>query len=599
LSWTKHFRTAQNRTPNVNTGGGQGQGTSAKYSSFLPEIFAGHPNRIQRYYQFEDMSRDSDISAALDTIADFCTQSEEQQDHPFNINYTDEPTEAEVSLLDEGLTKWVKKNKFKARLWKIFRDTIKNGDAFFINDPETHEWHWVDHYAVELVKVSSDGRKKPQEYVVRNFDPNITEKFGTTITDISQYRNPNQNGGSNLSTSRPAAQPSSQQFSMVGNEIDPYTGQSLNRDQYAAIDADRMVHLSLNEGMGPDWPFGASILESVFKTFKQKEMLEDSILIYRVQRAPERRIFYIDVGDMPPIRAKGHIEAIKNEIHQRRIPSRSGGGTNVIDAAYNPVSIMDDYFFAQTSEGRGSKVETLPGGDSLGEIGDLTYFTKKMSRGLKIPTAYLSLGGDEQPAMYNDGKLGQTMIEEFKFNKYCMRLQSLLAPVFDRLFKDFLDASGVVFDENLFELQFHPPQNFTKYRQIELDLQQTQVYGAVQGIKHLSERYKLERYLGMREDELVKNAKLWAQENANKLKKVTGSTPAETDPEGDLSSVGVRPSGGGDFDFGPDDFGGDEADMGGGEDGAAPDAGGDAGGDAGAGGAGAPPPPPPAGGPAK
>lgn len=576
MSWTKHFRTAQNRTP-LPSRDSAGQGTSAKYSSFLPEIFAGHPNRIQRYYQFEDMARDSDLSAALDTIADFCTQSEEQNDQPFLINYLDEPTEAEVSLLTEGLSKWVKKNKFKKILWKIFRDTIKNGDAFFICDPETYEWHWVDHYAVELVKVSSDGSKKPQEYVVRNFDPNITAKFGTGISDISKYRNPNQGMGTAM-TARPAMQQSAGQFQMVGNETDPYTGKAIGEDQFALIDADKVVHLSLNEGMDVNWPFGSSVLETVFKTFKQKEMLEDSIIIYRVQRAPERRIFYIDVGDMPPIRAKAHIEAIKNEIHQRRIPSRSGGGANVIDAAYNPVSIMDDYFFAQTSDGRGSKVETLPGGDSLGEIGDLTYFTKKMARGLKIPTAYLSLGDEEQPASYNDGKLGQTMIQEFKFNKYCMRLQSLLAPVFDDEFKKFLDASGVVFDENLFELQFHPPQNFTKYRQIELDLQQTQVYGAVQGIKHLSERFKLERFLGMREDEIVRNAKMWAEENAAKLKKVTGTTPAESEPEGDLSAVGVRGGGGGAFDFGPDDLGGGD-DMGDGGD-AGGDAGADAGGDA-------------------
>lgn len=581
MSWTKHFRTAQNRTvamPKETAG----QGTSAKYSSFLPEIFAGHPNRIQRYYQFEDMSRDSDVAAALDTIADFCTQSEEQNDQPFFINFLEEANDTEISLLNEAMTKWVKKNEFKKRLWKIFRDTIKNGDTFFVRDPETHEWYWLDNYAVELVKVSSDGKKKPMEYVIRNFDPNVTEKFGTPMTDISQYRNPGMGGGTAM-TSRPAVQPTAQQFQMAGDLEANRNAQDQN--QYAVIDAEKMIHLSLNEKMDNNWPFGSSILEPIFKTYKQKEMLEDSVLIYRVQRAPERRIFYIDVGEMTPIRAKAHIESIKNEIHQRRIPSRSGGAGSVIDAAYNPVSMMDDYFFAQTAEGRGSKVETLPGGDSLGEIGDLSYFTKKMARGLRIPTSYLSLGDEEAPAMYNDGKLGQTMIQEFKFNKYCMRLQSLLAPVFDKSFKDFLDASGVSIDENLFEIQFHPPQNFTKYRQIELDMQQTQVYGSVQGIKILSERFKLERYLGLREDEIIRNEKMWAEENANKLKKTTGSTPADSEPEGDLGSVGVRPPSGGAFDFGPDDFAeggeGEEGmdDTGGGED--MGDMGGDAaGGDA-------------------
>lgn len=580
-NWKRHFRVAANRTPTVVNNDNGSQSTSGKYSSILPEIFAGHPNRIQRYYQFEDMARDSDLSAALDTIADFCTQSEEQQDTPFLVNYLTEANETETKLITESLSKWVKRNEFKQKLWKIFRDTITNGDSFFVCDPETHEWHWIDHYSIELVKITSDGTKKPQEYVVKNFDPNITEKFGSAVDDISKYRTPG-GGGSNSAASRPQVQQQAQSMTMAGGDVDPYTGQKVNQQQYFILDADKVVHLSLNEGMDRNWPFGASILESIFKTYKQKELLEDAILIYRVQRAPERRIFYIDVGDMQPMRAKAHIEAIKNEIHQRRIPNRTGGGSSVIDAAYNPLSMLDDYFFAQTADGRGSKVETLGSGENLGEIGDLTYFTKKMARGLKIPTSYLSLGDEEQPASYNDGKLGQTMIQEFKFNKYCMRLQNLLAPVFDKKFKQFLDESGVSIDDGLFELQFHPPQNFTKYRQIELDLQQTQVYSQVRDIKILAERFKLQRFLGLREDELMENEKLWAEENAAKLKKKTGTTPAESEPEGDLGSVGVRPPSG-DFDFGGfDDEGGEgEGGEGGeGEDMGGGDMGGDAGGPA-------------------
>lgn len=598
-SWKRHFRVAANRTSGLTPTGSNeasSHGTSAKYSSILPEIFAGHPNRIQRYYQFEDMARDSDVAAALNTIADFCTQSEEQQDTPFLINYTQDANETETKLLEEALNKWVKKNQFKQKLWKIFRDTIQNGDAFFIRDPETHIWQWVDHYAVELVKVSSDGTKKPQEYVVKNFDPNVTEKFGTAVDDITKYRGI---GGMLSSQARPTPAQQGNSLQMAGADVDPYTGRQVNQAAFFAIDADDIVHLSLNEGMDRNWPFGQSILESIFKTYKQKELLEDSILIYRVQRAPERRIFYIDVGDMQPLRAKAHIEAIKNEIHQRRIPNRTGGGASVVDAAYNPLSMLDDYFFAQTAEGRGSKVETLPGGDSLGEIGDLTYFTKKMARGLQIPTSYLQLGDDEQPASYNDGKLAQSMVQEFKFNKYCMRLQNLLAPMFDKKFKDYLDRSGVSIDEGLFELQFHPPQNFTKYRQIELDLQQTQVYGQVQGIKGLAERFKYMRYLGLTEAELLENEKLWMEENAAKLKKKTGASQAEAEPEGDLGSVGVRPMGGGDFDFTEfDDAAGDGGDMEGGDMGGA-DMGGNmgGGGDMGGGmGGGAPPAggPPPA-----
>ena len=81
---------------------------------------------------------------------------------------------------------------------------------------------------------------------------------------------------------------------------------------------------------------------------------------------------------MPSHLAMQFVERVKTEIHQRRIPSKTGGGTSVIDSAYNPLSTNEDYFFPQTAEGRGSKVETLPGGTNLGEIDDLKYFTNKL-----------------------------------------------------------------------------------------------------------------------------------------------------------------------------------------------------------------------------
>ena len=601
MSWRKHFKVVNIDTqtsviPMQNTSNNDraSSGTSSKYASYLPEVYAGHPNRIQRYYQYEDMDRDSDINAALDTIADFCTQSEEQNEEPFEILYTDEANETEVTLIKTNLHLWTKLNDFKQRLWHIFRQTIKNGDQFFLRDPETAEWLWVDHFSVEMVKVDETVGKKADEYIVRGIDINRQAKFATRSADPSQYRTPF--GTSLVPGSRPQGNPggaatANNIFQMSGANRDPRAQMGQTVNELSVVDADHIIHLSLSVGMDINWPFGQSILEPIFKTYKQKELLEDSIIIYRVQRAPERRIFYIDVGTMPPNRAKGHIEQIKNEIHQRRIPNRTGGGSSIMDAAYNPLSIVEDYFFAQSAEGRGSKVETLAGGDNLGEIGDLTFFTKKMARGLRIPSSYLSLGDEEGGggASYNDGKLGAAVIQEFRFNKYCMRLQSLLAPVFDKDFKRFLKASGIEIEANLFELKFNPPQNFTKYRQIELDTQQVQVYQQVADNKKLAERFKFKRFLNLSEDEILENERMWSEENAAKLKKTVGTTPAESEPEGDLSSVGIRMP---DTGFGGD-LGGEELPPEGGEEappegGAAPPAGG--------GGAAAAPPAPEGGG---
>lgn len=597
MSWTKYFSPVRNNNGQAAAGVNltalhneqmmSPSGTSSNYSSFLPEVYAGHPNRIQRYFQYDDMDRDSDINAALDTIADFCTQSEEQNDEPFQINYTDEANETEVGLLKRYLTKWVKLNDFKSKLWYIFRNCIKYGDAFFLRDPETHEWLWMDQYNVEMVRVDEDAGKEPKEYFIRGFDYNREAKFATKKADMGQYRTPF--GTATMQGSRPMMGAAGGSFQMSGAQRDPrQMRMAMTGNELFVIDAKHVVHLSLSVGMDINWPFGQSVLEPIFKTFKQKELLEDSVIIYRVQRAPERRVFYIDVGSMPPAKARAHLDQIKNEIHQRRIPNHSGGGNSILDAAYNPLSIIEDYFFAQSAEGRGSKVETLQGGDNLGEIGDLSFFTKKMARGLRIPPSYLSLGAEEGGmgggGAFNDGKLSAAMIEEFRFNKYCMRLQALLAPVFDGEFKSFLDDNGVDVDPGLYELEFNPPQNFTKWRQIEIDQAQAGVYQMVEQNKKLSERFKLKRFLNLTEEELLENERLWAEENAAKLKRATGSSNAEGgDAETNLSSIGIRPP--------SDDLMGAEPPMDAGPEGGDPMAGPDAGGAPPPGGAPGGPPP--------
>jgi hypothetical protein len=292
----------------------------------------------------------------------------------------------------------------------------------------------------------------------------------------------------------------------------------------------------MSEGLDNNYPFGNSILESVFKVYKQKELLEDAIIIYRIQRAPERRIFYVDVGNMPAHMAMSFVERVKNEIQQRRIPSSTGGGANVIDASYNPLSVNEDYFFPQTAEGRGSKVETLPGGTNLGEITDLRYFTNKLFRALRIPSSYLPTAIDEQPNAMADGKVGTAYIQELRFNEYCKRLQSMIVETFDLEFKLWLNAQGINIDNGLFELKFNSPQNFAAYRQSELDTARAATFSQVITIPHLSKRFAMKRFLGLSEEEIKENEKLWREENGTTLK-------PDADAQSQLRNVGVSAGG--------------------------------------------------------
>jgi len=252
---------------------------------------------------------------------------------------------------------------------------------------------------------------------------------------------------------------------------------------------------------------------------------------------------------MPTHKARAHLERIKNEIHQRRIPSKTGGGQTVTDSAYNPLSIMEDYFFAQTAEGRGSKVETLPGGENLGQIDDLKYFNDKLLRGLRVPASYLG-GSDDGGAAYNDGRVGTAMIAEFRFTKFCERLQSLIVEQLDNEFKMFCKNRGVQVESSRFNLSFNVPQNFGKFRQAEVDQVAMNVFSSIEGADYISKRFALQRFLGLTEDEILENEKLWREEN--------GENDSLAGASDNLKGVGAAPS---PADMGGDDFDFDETDV--------------------------------------
>jgi len=339
-------------------------------------------------------------------------------------------------------------------------------------------------------------------------------------------------------------------MSPVGTSTGNYlTGAVDGVDQGTPVDAKHIVHVSLTEGMDHAWPFGVSILEPIFKVFKQKELLEDSIIIYRVHRAPERRVFFIDVGNMPPHKARQYLEQVKYEVQQKRVPNKKSDGSSVADAAYNPMSMLEDYFFAQTADGRGSKVDTLPGGENLGQIDDLRYFNNKLLRGLRVPSSYLPTGPEDGSSVYNDGKVGIAYIQEYRFARYVERLQKQIQEDLDTEFKMFLKYKGIELDNADFFITFNKPMNFSSYRDLQLDTERANLYNTLAAVPHLSNQFKMRKYLGLTEDEIKDNEELWRKENGYE-KFVDNSKQM------DLRNIGIRPepesavTPGADLDFG-------------------------------------------------
>lgn len=914
--WKKYFKVADpggtlspisgNTNRGINYGTGYGSSGSSSevsfrnYQSRLPEVYTGHPNRVERYNQYENMDMDAEINACLDILAEFCTQNNEKNDTPFELNFHDDPTDNEVEILKKQLKQWSKLNKLDQRMFKLFRNAIKYGDQVFLRDPETFEMYWVDMTKVNRVIVNESEGKEPEQYVVQDVNPNFQNLTVAPKTTTDHQVTPTSGGYQTQYNRTVPNAPLGQQgrFSTSVNEM--------------CIDAKHVIHISLSEGLDVYWPFGQSILEMVFKVFKQKELLEDAILIYRVQRAPERRVFKIDTGDMPAHHAMQFVERIKNEIHQRRIPTTDGGGDSILDSSYNPLSMHEDYFFPHSclsldtevkllddrslplseiikeynegktnyaytvnqqtqelepgkivwagvtrrnaqvvkvtldngksvtctpdhrfimrdggeveaqhlkagdsvmplylhdastskyqgsnkylrytcpsdnkkkwvhtmvcpkqiagknteihhidcnsrnnnpdnlvemdtvehrqlhkdlgsyhltnawkdpekrqnlldgireyhknatdiekkmfaergringantwknkesaekvlkslekarqrvikaktisisdgmcnrlvelyddgydsipklvkklreddkfqqefksanknlvrdknrpdimlptdtslrkmavhmgyddwrdfkesyapnhkiisvewledvidtgditiesasnshnfaltvgifvhnSDGRGSSVEVLPGGQNLGEIDDLKYFNNKLARGLRVPSSYLPTGPEDSERTSNDGRLGTALIQEHRFNQYCQRLQRLIIQKLDDEFKMFLRWRGFNIDAGLFDLTFTPPQNFASYRQAELDGTRINAFQSIEGLGYMSKRFALKRFLGLTEEEIVENETLWAEEQDQAGDLEAGGQ--------DLRSVGMMP---GDFD---------------------------------------------------
>jgi hypothetical protein len=498
--------------------------SSASFQSFswYTQLMQGSSTRIQEYGQFEAMDKDVYVYRALDTIAEEMSNIDEVTRLPFEINYNNddnkEVSENVVMTVKAALRHWVDIQDLKNRIFRISRMTVKNGDCFFRKVKEHKKWQYVPTSEVTGIEV---------------------DEFG----DVVSYH----------------------MRSVVRNQLS-----AQNEEVLEIVPASAVVHFTLSDSMGPTAPFGESILKPVTRTFKQMGLLEDAIIIYRVVRAPERRVFYIDVGNMPPQKVKTYLESVKTELKQKRVPVQSDHGDDM-DSVYNPTSMSEDYFLGTTANGRGSRIETLPGGTSLGENDDLKYFQQKLFLGLRVPTSYMR-GSADGGAQYNDGKVGIAYIEELRFSNFVQRLQSKIERVFDAEFKAYLANSGIKVDDALFNITLPVPQNFDVYRQTALNAELFNTFQNADQIKYLSKRYILKTFLHFSEDAIQTNEAQLRQERGiaeddeHSLQKFYnpayyeniepvkfGEDGEEVGPEGDEGMDGL----GGDSDMG------DMGDMGG------------------------------------
>lgn len=476
----------------------------SRAQNLLPMIYQGSSNRLDRYQVYDNMEQDPTISSNLDIISDYVGNVE--NGCPFKINYRDnQMPESHVRLIEKMLDNWCKLNEFPKRIYNIVRDTLKYGDTIFIRDPDSNALMKVNPY--DVVGVVVGNLKEPRYYIIKNIDMNaplkVANMAANDVAGKAAIQSFNNLSGGYVNNARPS--PTQQQ-----------TGYNANNN-IAAISADNIVHLSTNVDNITLFPFGLSVLENVYKLYIQKMLLQDCVLMYRIKNAPDRLVFKIPVGNVPRMMRRSYMERCKNEMTQRRMPSKSSDGVfNTSDVTYDALAMNEDFWLPVDTNNIQPAVEQLKGGQSLGEITDLNYWDALIVRASKVPQSWQPMGTTDSTRNVPTTTAG-VLVQEDRFYRYCNRLKAILISPFDEEFKAFLTRSGINVQGDGFELTLLESSNLNKMTELDIQGRYLQNFQSAINIPYLSKRFAMKKWLGLSEEEFAENERLYAEENPEKL----------------------------------------------------------------------------------
>ena len=243
-------------------------------------------------------------------------------------------------------------------------------------------------------------------------------------------------------------------------------------------------------------------LHKALKTANQLSMMEDALVIYRISRAPERRIFYIDVGNLPKAKAEQYLADVMNKYRNKLVYNAQ---TGEIKDDRKHMSMLEDFWLPRREGGRGTEITTLPGGQNLADIDDIEYFKKKLYQSLNVPATRL-----EADNGFNMGRASEISRDELKFNKFTQRLQAKFARCFIDILKTQLVLKNIVngeeFDKikDFFYFDFATDNHFTELKEAEILRERLDTLGAIGDYvgKYYSNEYVRKYVLHQSEDDI-------------------------------------------------------------------------------------------------
>jgi hypothetical protein len=513
-------------------------GDIGKDTSFGDVMYANiQQDKGGRLRDYRIMAAYSEVADALDELCDE-TINEDDNKNIVNISFKNvDLTLRDRETVETEFQKYIEFFDFKNRGWQYFRQLLIEGEVFFeliIHEDYTNEG------VLGVINL-------PSELI----DP-VYNNIQNMIVKGFIYRKPIYN---------------------------PNNPNKLEKMEFIPMEENQIVYIDsgvYNESKTFVIPF----LENARRPYRQLSLIEDSIVIYRLVRAPERLVFNVDVGNMSPPKAESYLKKLIQQYWSRKTFDLD---QNDVVKKFNPQSMLDAFWFAKRQGSEGTSVTPLPGGSNLGELQDLMYFIKKLYRSLKVPSSRL----DPQDAV-KDG--AEILREELKFAKVVIRLQQHFSAGLKKGFITHLKLKGLwdKFDltTNNIELAFNVPTNFFEMRENQRLEGKVNNFNQLASSEYISNTFAQKKYLGWKDKDILANREFLRKdaELQWEIAQITNSGPnwmenVVVDGGGDATGLGAPPSGGGEI----PSFGGGPAttDTGGGAE--PPPAGGEAG---------APPPPP-------
>ena len=406
-------------------------------------------NEFDLIKRYRDMSMHPEVDSAIDEIVNEAINSS-LDDTPVQIELTNlEVSESIKKKIREEFQYILRLLKFDTRAHEIFRTWYIDGRIYYhkvidLANPKAGitELRYIDPLKIKKVRVQNKDPRLAQVLSANTADPSnaLAYDFGNYV-EYYMY-NPKGFISSTFDVNNATS------GVKIANDAITYVTSSIQ---------------DLNKKMV------LSFLHKAIKSLNQLRMIEDALVIYRLSRAPERRIFYIDVGNLPKVKAEQYLREVMARYRNKLVYDAQ---TGEIRDDKKHMSMLEDFWLPRREGGRGTEITTLPGGQNLGELKDVEYFKKKLYNSLNLPPSRL----DDANQGFSLGRSSEILRDELKFAKWIARLRKKFSALFHDVLKTQLILKGVIAPEDWEEMQEHIQYDYQFDNHFE-ELKQAELMG--------------------------------------------------------------------------------------------------------------------------